>query len=46
LSSGKIYDTVVSAALEIGYSQPYLNRMLNGQRKNKTNLKFYNEINR
>jgi len=46
LCSGKIYDTVASAALEIGYSQPYLNRMLNGQRKNKTNLKFYNEINR
>ena len=40
--TSKIWDSIVDCATEIGIRKEYLTRMLNGNRKNKTSIRYYN----
>ena len=40
--TSKIWDSIVDCAAEIGIRKEYLTRMLNGNRKNKTSIRYYN----
>jgi hypothetical protein len=42
IETNKIWGSIVDCAAEIGVRKQYLTRMLNGDRKNKTNIRYYN----
>lgn len=42
IETGRIWDSLIQCANEIGIQKQYLSRMLRGERKNKTNIRYYN----
>lgn len=43
IGNGKVYDSIMDASVDVKYSYDHLKSMLNGRRKNKTNLKYYEQ---